>query len=182
MKKVILSMVALATFGFASAQEQTAKGKWLIEANTGFGGQNVGSTGFSLSSSDGNTDYNLGAEGGYFIMQDLAVKVGLGYGGKSRKINAFDGTSSTVTTSTIGYKIGAKYYVIHKIPVELSINGASVKDATENPLWLGIQGGYAIFLSDKIALEPGLRYNHSLNDKYTDKGVIQFNVGFSMFF
>lgn len=172
MKKLLLAVVALFAYGFANAQVE--KGKILLEANTGFGGNNVGSTGFYLDSQDGSTSYNVGVEGGYFVMENLAVKLGLGYGGFSPK----DGDA----TNSIGYKVGAKYYVIGKIPVELSVNGGSTKDADENPLWLGVQAGYAVFLADNIALEPGIRYNHSLNEDYTDKGVIQFNVGFSLFF
>lgn len=67
-------------FPFANAQQQTAKGKWLIEANIGFGETDTGNTSFRLSSHDGSTAWNVGTEGGYFVMNDLAVKAGLGYG------------------------------------------------------------------------------------------------------
>ncbi|MDN3672165.1 hypothetical protein QWY99_03665 [Flavobacterium branchiarum] len=67
-------------FAFANAQEQTAKGKWLIEAKTGFGETDTRNTSFRLSSHDGSTAWNVGTEGGYFVMNDLAVKAGLGYG------------------------------------------------------------------------------------------------------
>lgn len=178
MKKIILTVAAVFAFGFANAQEatsdnggQTAKGNLLIEANTGFA--ETGSTGIYFASQDGNSSYNFGVDGGYFIMDDLALKVGLGYGGF--KNDDFD-------TNTLSYKIGAKYYIMSKFPVGLDLTGASIKDADENPLWLGIQGGYALFLGKNVAIEPGIRYNHSLNDNYTDKGVFQVNVGFSLFF
>jgi len=169
MKKIVLSMVAVLAFGFANAQEQTAKGKWLIEANTGFGGDLVGSTQFGLASSDGTTAWNIGAEGGYFVADNLAVKLGLGYGDDGADDSAF------------GYKVGAKYYVVNKFPVELSYTGTSYKDADENPSYVGIQGGYAIFLGSNVSIEPGVRYNHSLNDDFYES-VFQFNVGFALHF
>ncbi|WP_228027877.1 hypothetical protein [Costertonia aggregata] len=51
----------------------------------------------------------------------------------------------------------------------------------QNPLWLGAQAGYAIFLNDYISIEPGLRYNYSLNQDFTDLGVLEFNIGFAIF-
>ncbi|WP_313790284.1 hypothetical protein [Flagellimonas meridianipacifica] len=64
----------------------------------------------------------------------------------------------------------------------MDITGASFQDATENPLWVGLQGGYAIFLSDHISVEPGLRYNFSLNEDFTDEGIFEFRIGFALFF
>ena len=166
-KKIILTAVAVFGFAFANAQEQTSKGKWLIEANTGFGNA-VGTTSFGLTSSDGDTEWNIGAEGGYFVADNLAVKLGLGYGDDS-----FD--------SYFSYKVGAKYYVVNKIPLEVSYNGVSVKGLDENPSYLGLQGGYALFLGKNVSIEPGLRYNLSLNDDYY-KSALQFNIGFALHF
>jgi hypothetical protein len=191
MKKLVLSLMAICTFGFVNAQkkiprvapvekayssssaDQTAVGNWLIEANTGFGGGGVGSTQFKLISRDGSTSYGIGLEGGYFFMDDLAVKIGLGY----------EGSSESGSVSAFAYKIGAKYYIIRKIPVELSYTGVSVSGASENPSYVGLQAGYAWFLGRNVSLEPGLRYNYALLSK--DKGGIsnlQFNIGFALHF
>jgi len=178
--KKILFFAAITVFCMSSvnAQDgQTSKGKWLIEANTGFNtsGDEVGllkhsaNTGFGLSSVDGNTAWAIGAEGGYFIMDDLAVKLGLGY--------------TDLDFATIfSYKVGAKYYVISKIPVQIDINGASIKDLDDNPLWLGLQAGYAIFLGEHISVEPGLRYSLSLNEEFTDIGIFEARIGFVLHF
>ncbi len=113
-------------------------------------------------------------------MDNLAVKVGLGYGGTSPK----EGKG----ISAFAYKIGAKYYVINTIPVEVYYNGTSVTDApsgSENPSFLGFGAGYAVFLSDNISLEPGLRYNYSLLKKVDgapSNNELQFNVGFALHF
>ncbi|WP_163398985.1 outer membrane beta-barrel protein [Flavobacterium fluviatile] len=168
MKKIILSAIAVMAFGFANAQEQTAKGKWLIEANTAFGA-GTGNTAFSLTSVDGETAWNVGAEGGYFVADNLAIKLGLGYGD--------DGFDSSI----FSYKIGAKYYVINKIPVELSYTGVSIKDADDNPSFVGLQGGYAIFLGPNVSIEPGIRYNVTTDDEIAES-FLQFNVGFALHF
>jgi len=183
MKKLFLS-AAIAVLGLSQviAQQtatggQTSKGKWLIEANTGFssgGGelgliQHTANTGFGLVSVDDTTIWSLGAEGGYFLMDDLALKAGLGY-------SDYDGQS------VFSYKLGAKYYIISQIPVQIDVNGASLKDFDENPLWLGLQGGYAIFLGENVSIEPGLRYSLSLNEDFTDEGLFEVRIGFALHF
>jgi hypothetical protein len=178
MKRALLFMILMVFCFNAYAQDEdttgpTAQGSWLIEANTGFGSDGFltrsGSTSFGLITSDGVTIWSVGAEAGYFVMDDFAIKIGLGY-------SDFDGES------IFSYKIGGKYYVIGTIPFEVSLTGASIDDVDENPLWLGLQGGYAIFLNDHISIEPGLRYNLSLNEDFTDEGLFEFRVGFALFF
>lgn len=176
MKKFLFAAFAVFTFGVVSAQEQTAKGKWLVEANTG--NAMLGTTSFSFASQDGNSEYSIGLDGGYFVMDNLAIKAGLGLNGVS-----FDGGGSA---SAFAYRLGAKYYIKNMIPVHVDLTGAS-GDAVENtagetPLWLGLGAGYAWFIGSNVAIEPGLRYNLSLNENFTDKGVFQFNIGFSLFF
>ncbi len=170
MKKIIFAAAAVFAFGISNAQMK--KGDLMLEANTGFGAS-VGSTAFGFTSGDGFSAYNIGLEGGYFVMDDLALKVGLGYGGEKQ-----DGSEAT---SVLGYKIGAKYYILSMIPVEVSYNGISVKDADKNPSFVGLQAGYAIMLNDNVSLEPGIRYNNTLDDKIA-KSFLQFNVGFALHF
>lgn len=177
MKKLLFAAVAVFAFSAANAQDgQTSKGKILVEANTG--NAMLGTTGFYFSSSDGSSSYNIGLDGGYFVIDDLALKVGLGYGGD--KTDGFDAVSA------FSYRIGAKYYVKSMIPVTLDLTGASGEAvenfAGETPMWLGVGAGYAWFLGDQLSIEPGVRYNHSLNEDYTDKGVFQVNIGFALYF
>lgn len=160
-------MIAVLAFGFANAQEQTKKGKWLVEANTNFGATQVGNTGFQLSSVDGDTQWNLGAEGGYFVADDLAIKLGLGYGDFGNNV--------------FSYKVGAKYYLLSKFPLEASFTGASYENRDENPSYFGLQGGYAWFVGPNVSIEPGIRYNISLNNDFYDD-VFQFNIGFALHF
>jgi hypothetical protein len=182
MKKIILTAAAVFAISIANAQDQkkeatsgqTSEGKWLIEANTGFGGgtsAHAANTGIGFTSDDGVADWSVGGEAGYFVVKDLAIKAGLGYSSLD------DGDEAAFS-----YKIGAKYYVNSMIPIQLDLTGASLKDADENPLWFGVQGGYAIFLGDSVSIEPGLRYNFSLNDKVNDKGIFELRLGFALHF
>ena len=181
MKKVLLSAVALLAFGFANAQEegnggQTSKGKWLIEANTGFGAIEGANTSLGYSSQGDSKRMSIGAEGGYFIMDNLAVKLGFGYNSDD---NGFTDESG------FAYKVGAKYYIMGNIPVQVDYTGASgdlYEAGDETPSYLGLQAGYAIFLGNNVSIEPGVRYNASMNDNYTEDGQFQFQVGFALHF
>ncbi|MEN1783636.1 MAG: hypothetical protein AAGF77_00730 [Bacteroidota bacterium] len=174
MKKHLLFVsIAFALVTLQAQNEgQTDKGSWLIEANTGFGGGDFAvaksaNTSFGLSVSDGTTAWSVGGEGGYFISDDLALKVGLGY-------SDLDGLT------IFSYKAGAKYYLKGSVPFQIDITGASSDLFFEDPLWLGLQGGYAIFLGDKVSIEPGLRYNVSLNSDFSDSGIFELRVGFAI--
>ncbi|MDO1500824.1 hypothetical protein Q2T40_11850 [Winogradskyella maritima] len=179
MKKLVLAAFAVFALTFVNAQEDgsaLSKGSWVVEANTGFGGGSSGlahsaNTGFGLYSVDDLTVWSVGGEAGYFVADDLAIKVGLGY-------NDFDGANSFT------YKLGAKYYIGSEFPVQVDLTGASGDDifGDEKPLWLGLQGGYAWFVADNISIEPGLRYNISLNEDFTDEGVFEARIGFALHF
>ncbi|MEZ4857640.1 MAG: hypothetical protein R2781_02405 [Flavobacteriaceae bacterium] len=175
MKKLLL-FAAIAVFGMTTSFAQdgdgggaTDEGSFMININTGFG--EVGGTGFYLTSQDGNTSWNAGADVGYFIMDDLAIRAGLGYGD-----SGFDGAGA----SMFSYKIGAKYYVIGTIPVGVDYSGSSIKDFDENPSYVGLQAAYAWFIADNVSIEPGLRYNLSMNDDFYDS-TFNFNIGFALF-
>lgn len=172
MKKVCL-LTAIAVFCFTSVKAQdsnsTAKQSWLIEINTGFGEASTSNTGFSLQSVDGNTGWGIGGEVGYFVIDDLAVKLGLGYG------------DSNLSDGVFNWKLGGKYYIISKVPVAIDLNGASGNNVS--PLWLGVQGGYAFFITDQVSIEPGLRYGIGLNEDAGDGdfNIFGINIGFNIF-
>jgi hypothetical protein len=176
MKKIILSAVVVFVFGFANAQDkkmdkgggQTSEGKWLIEANTGT--WSTGNTSFSLLSVDGgDTAWSVGVEGGYFVVKDLALKVGLGY--------SDDGSS--YSNSLFNYKIGAKYYIASQFPVGIDFTGTS--SSGDNASWVGFQGGYAWFVSDNVSIEPAIRYNATLDDNKA-ANAFQGLIGFALHF
>lgn len=172
MKKLFL-VGALALFGAMNAQTAkssngaTAKGKWVIETNAGSPLHYLGgSTAFSLTSVDGETIWNVGAEGGYFVADKLAVKVGLGYG------------DSDFSKGTFTYKLGAQYYFNGNIPVGVDFTGFSTDGESVN--YVGLEGGYAWFVAPNIAVTPKVRYNIATKDTY--ESAFQGLIGFSLFF
>ena len=182
MKKIILT-AALAVMSLVSLQAQeedsagaTSKGKWLIEANTGFGEASTANTAFSFVSVDDLTIWTVGAEGGYFIADDLALKAGLGYSRRN-----FDNDFFEESNSRFNWKVGAKYYIDSKFPFQADLNGSSGDGFS--PLYLGLQGGYALFIADNVSIEPGVRYGIGLNDEAGDGDFnpLSFNIGFAIY-
>ena len=177
MKKLLLIAVfVLLGLGSLNAQDTLSKGSSLVEVNTGFGDAfqtgNAANTGFAYQSVDGVTIWSIGAEGDYFLIDDLALKIGLGY-------SDFDGTTS------FSYKAGIKYYVASQFPLQIDLTGASGDSFSffdEKPFWLGLQGGYAWFVADNVSIEPGVRYNVSLNEDFSDEGIFEFRIGFTFHF
>ncbi|MEM0941178.1 MAG: hypothetical protein AAGI25_15530 [Bacteroidota bacterium] len=177
-------LVALSLFFSFLTDAQTEQGNFLLEvgftpiSGSSFDGQLAPSTGLQLWTSDGNTVFNVGAESGYFIADDFAIKLGLGF----LNISPDGGDSE----SSFSYKVGAKYYINSVVPVQLDITGSTLEDddlfEVADPFWLGIQAGYAVFFSEQAALEPSLRYNISLNDDFSDDGIFEIRFGFSIFF
>ena len=222
MKKVILILNICLIASVAMAQDSTktspvSKGTWLIESNTGFGNIQPANTGMSLRISNGSALWNIGGEGGYFIADRLALKLGFGIGnfatgatstgggesgsgageageGGSGAGEAGEGGSGNAATPGTGgtaiqglgtilsYKIGAKYYLLDRVPLQVDFSGTNVSGYNYE---LGFQGGYAFFLGDKknISIEPGLRYSFPVTQKVgTIDNMFQMNVGFALLF
>lgn len=176
MKKIFALALALVAFNFASAQDENesndsgsalSKGSWVIEANTGSWA--VGNTAFSLTSQDGNTAWSVGSEAGYFVMDNLALKAGLGYSDAG-----IDGVDGTFT-----YKVGAKYYLGGKFPVGADFTGASTDGNSVS--FVGLQAGYGWFVAKNISIEPTLRYNVSTDEDKADSA-FQGLIGFALHF
>lgn len=155
MKQVltVLCAVALGT----TAMAQTDQGGWMFGA-----GSNLGFT----SSKDDNdqedsqSDFSLDARAGYFVIDNLAIGLDLGF------------TSSSLgDAKSSGFQAGpyVRYYLPMKIFGELGYQIGSEKTTIDIPLIgsqdvtygtgaLGIGVGYAAFLNDNISIEPMVRY------------------------
>ena len=172
MKKLLL-IIAVVLFSYNVTAQDTddstsnalSKGSWVIEANTGSWA--TGNTAFSLISIDGSTLWSIGFEGGYFFMDNFAIKAGLGY------------TDADLGDGVFTYKIGGKYYAAGQIPLGVDFTGTSVDG--ESASWIGLQGGYAWFVADNISIEPTLRYNLTLDEEKAESA-FQALIGFAFHF
>jgi len=174
MKKVVFTMFMVAVAYTANSQEnngQTAKGKVLIELNTQLAGNinSLTNTGISFTNVNGFSGWSLGLGGGYFVADNLAVKAGLGYSGGSHGVN-----------SSFAYRFGAKYYLKGKIPFEVDVSGSNVDMFSDKPLFVGLSGGYAFFLGDKLSIEPKLQYSIPLKNKLILKKSLSLGVSFAI--
>ncbi len=174
MKKVVLTIIMVAVAYTANSQKnngQTEKGKFLIDLNTQvFGGGGLQTnTGFSFVQSNGYSSWSVGLDGGYFIADNFALKAGFGYADSSHGGN-----------SVFSYKIGAKYYLKGNIPFEVNLSGSNVDFLVDKPLSLGLSGGYAFFLGDKLSIEPKINYSIPVNNKYILKESLSLGVSFSI--
>ena len=179
MKKFIITLVTILSCALANGQA-TTEGNWMFEVGTSVFAETTlkqgASTGINLLSTEGTTLFSLGAEGGYFIQDNLALKFGFGY-------------SDLDFTNFFTYKFGLKHYAGGTIPLQVDLTGSVNEDIdngfetvdSPDPLWLGLQMGYAAFVSENIALEPTLRYNASLNNDFTDESIIEFKFNFVIF-
>lgn len=169
--KKLLFLFSL-VFSLALVNAQTQKGSKFLEVGTSFTPSTVSSTGISFSTSDKLNTFNVGAEGGYFVAKDFAVKAGLGYGDVS-----YDGTN---LDSAFSYKVGVKYYAGGFVPLSVDVNGASIKDSDVNPNYVGLSAGYAWFVGNRVSFEPNIRYDISTVDAF--KNVFSAGLGINVFF
>lgn len=183
MKKIALTacLMLFCVYCFAQDDEGSpmTKGNIVIEVNTGFGEASTANTALYIKNGDGGGTYGIGGEFGYFLLDNFALKVGLGYQDPSADDNI---------ASEFNWKLGAKYYIASKFPFQADINGAmrtygdDPVTANTSALWFGVQGGYAWLLADNVSLEPGLRYATPLNDDAGDDSVFGLNIGFNIYF
>jgi len=172
MRKIFLTMVAVAMIA-TGAFAQTEKGKIYVGAASNLGFNNV-----KYDGADKSTSYfNLGAKGGYFVIDNLAINLGLN----------FESVSGDNGSTDFGFNIGGRYYFPPKVFLGAMFDFDSFKPKggdSASGMGLTFEGGYAIFLNDNIAIEPALTYRLGLSDK--DKGTkfnqFGINIGFGLYF
>lgn len=150
MKKIIVAVSAL-VLG-TSAMAQTDKGGWMFGAGSDF---SFVSSKFDSEQDESASDMNLNVSAGYFVMDNLSVGLGLGYG-SSKEAGADDAVSSFVVGPMV------RYYLPMKVFGQLSYQIGSVSAGGEKLYStgdLGIGVGYAAFLNDNISIEPMVRYD-----------------------
>lgn len=176
MKKALFT-AGLALFGL-SASAQWNEGSIMATGNLGFssGGTTMDAGGNSADIFS-NSGFNIGITGGYFIMDNLAVGVGLGYANTSLTVEA---TETETVQSMFTYGAFGRYYVPYndkfsmygQLSIAMGSGGQTVTDnindiTTESDMGAfnaGLGIGLTYFVNDMFFLDANygfLGYNSS---------------------
>lgn len=163
MKKLLLVVVASIAFCLTS-NAQISQGAILVGASSNFGFNSI-----SPDGGDSYSQFDLHGKAGYFFAENIAGGLLLDFA----KEDEF---------SQFGFGVFGRYYVNGNI-----ILGASLSTNKLDPgvgdgasfMGLGIEGGYAAFITDAIAIEPTL--NIDLYSGDYDATRFGLNVGFAFY-
>ena len=160
MKKILLTLCLLATTMVAQAQFE--KGKWFINPSV---------TGLNLSYNTDTDKANFGLEanGGAFVANNIALLLNVG-------ANWVGGGDDTYKLG-----VGGRYY-IEQVGIYM---GANVnvdrydygRGADHTKFSLGLEAGYAFFVSRTVTLEPAVYWNVN-----GDRSKIGVKLGFGFYF
>jgi outer membrane protein len=158
MKKVIFTLVlAVASAG---AFAQIEQGTILVGAssNGGFNSYNEDAGDFS--------EFNLDVKGGYFVIENLALGLNIGFEKNSEADDA---------STSLG--LFGRYYVNGKIFGGVGFTSAKSGDFSASVI--PIEVGYAAFLGKVVAIEPALSYSIFGGD--AEGAAFGLNVGLSIY-
>lgn len=143
MKKFALLICMLVVT--VSANAQFEKGKWFV---------NPSITGLELSydTDADKTSFGLNAQGGAFLIDNLALLINLG-----ANWNALGSDTNVYTAG-----VGARYY-FDKIGIFLGANGNVERwdwdHDDDTQFSFGLEAGYAYFLTRTVTIEPAVYWN-----------------------
>ena len=186
MKKLILSLAALASFTFASAQEQEVETYGFNEGDMFVSGSfGIGSTKFPDDSKE-NT-FNISPRFGYFLNDFIAVGAQAGYS-KQKEENANGDDVVDNSTFTIG--AFGRYYLMpaQKFSFfgELGLGYGTTEDINDNKVNgvnIDVSPGLSYFVSKHFALEATfgiLGYNSVKKDESGAESTDSFDFGLNM--
>jgi len=158
MKKVLFTFFA--AFVAFAASAQISQGTILLG-----GSSNLGFTSNNEDAGD-DSQFDLSVQGGYFVIENLAIGATIGYSKWSEADDA---------TITIGPM--ARYYFNGKIFAGAGFAVQKTGDFSGSVIPL--QVGYAAFLNDAVAIEPSLNYSVYGGDY--EGSSFGLNVGISVY-
>lgn len=171
MKKILLTLSAIATLGFA-ANAQTEKGKFLL------GGQ-ISYEGTSIKDSDDKfNSFSILPAAGYFVADNIAVGTAIGYGWSQSEEVDLKNTESTFILAPFGRMYANNYGPVKffgqlSVPMAWgSLEANDEKQASVASYGVELAPGIAYFPTSNIGLEfkvRGLYFNNSsVTDEATD--------------
>lgn len=158
MKKVLLSLAAVFAFGLANAQETEsngfAKGDVFLSGTVGFSSESTGDA--------KTTGFNIAPSAGYFVNENIAVGLSLGYNSLKNEVPSNPVTSESKYTS---FGVGAfgRYYFTpgnsFSLFGQLGVGYESGKleqnsdESKTDSFNIGVAPGINYFVSEHFALE-----------------------------
>ncbi len=172
-KRIVYVLIALCAC-VAPGTAQILKGTFIL--NPQVTNINVGSS-RTHETGGGTIDLGLHFDGGTFILDNLAVLVGVGGDfawNKGYINNQFD------------LQAGARYYPIGGLFIGANLGYThawkKIVPATDfqrfNYLYVGAELGYAFFVCQNVSIDPAIYWKHSFLDRHSQHGL---KVGFSIY-
>ncbi|MDY3317290.1 outer membrane beta-barrel protein [Riemerella anatipestifer] len=186
MKKLFL-VGALALFGAMNAQ--TEKGSWVVEGKTNLGFNSISTkekANGQSSEAKKTSKFNFNPSVGYFVMDNLALGLELGF--SSEKVGkATNSTFSLLPNATYYFATGSQFrpYLGAGVGYASSTYKYDNVSATVGGLAWGVKGGGVYMLNKTAGINLGLGYNQfstTNNNVTTTVGTFGVNAGFSLFF
>ena len=161
----LLSVLAVTLFGGVNLSAQAVSaGAWMIGGTAGFA-----STKFQ-ESDNSSTFFNLSPSVGVYIIDDLAIGLGLSY--SSVKI----GDNSESSTNVSPY---VRYYFINPVFAQA---GLDIGLSEGSGLAFNAAVGYSWFLNDNVAVEPQFYYvNYNQEGEFGDYSTFGLAIGIQAF-
>lgn len=161
MKKNLLTLLAVVVVFTASAQIN--KGTVLVGASS-----NLNLTSTDPDGGESSSVFALDVSAGYFVIDNLALGLNLGYEKNSELDDA------AIIIGAFG-----RYYINGKVFAGAGVSTVKFGDASSTVIPLEI--GYAAFITDNIAIEPSLNYSLWSGD-FMEGSTIGLNVGLALYF
>ncbi len=194
--KKLLVLGAVALFGLSNAQ--TEKGSWVIGGSTTLGFNNVNTkVKYNGNSVDGPkvSTFNITPSVGYFVANNIAVGLDLGYTSMTTKQTVL-GTEYKTTNSIFKVMPTATYYFKTGDSKLLPYLGAGIGYAsntekednhsyTYDGLAWKVKGGITYLVTPQVGIDLGLAYDqfsNKDNNVTTNVNTFGVNAGFSFFF
>ncbi|MDR3351321.1 MAG: hypothetical protein LBN98_06770 [Prevotellaceae bacterium] len=167
-KKIILVTVSALLFTVgAVAQSQTEAKRFFLNAEL---------SNLNLKFTPAPFEFGVGAGGGFFVIDNLAVRAQAGV----RFMAGQDGGNSH---TNVDFGVGGRYY-LKGIFLDALFQGANigVNSKGHRKLEVGVRGalGYAFFLNDHVSLEPAVTFGKFFMDG--SKFQAGLNAAFSFYF